>query len=257
MDISYQLDTMIKVDDVCALPAGSCTALAPGRSDYQEGLPRPDCKTGGRLCIDCGHCVADLVLLGAMHQRSMGPTTVKRLTFISFPSGTGCDSISSRGVPFEAISASPSNRTRSCGCWKAVARYAPNGANRQVIRWVVINDPAKVHRMAEMTIDCMKAMKEKAPALYEEAKLEVFVEAWDGGQDRDFAGSAVHPHGLRAKDERTAPPAAMIAIHQIQLAAPGLDRTCLPALSTPPARATRRWSRCLGCRKASSPMLRA
>ena len=34
-----------------------------------------------------------------------------------------------------------------------VARYAPNGANRQVIRWIVVNDPAKVHRIAEMTVD--------------------------------------------------------------------------------------------------------
>ena len=32
----------------------------------------------------------------------------------------------------------------------------------------------------------------------------------------------MYPHGLPPKDERTAPPAAMIAIHQIQLAAPGL-----------------------------------
>ena len=46
-----------------------------------------------------------------------------------------------------------------------VARYAPNGANRQIIRWLVINDPAKVHRLAEMTIDWMKVVKEKNPAL--------------------------------------------------------------------------------------------
>jgi nitroreductase len=26
-----------------------------------------------------------------------------------------------------------------------VARYTPNGANRQAIRWLVINNPAEVH----------------------------------------------------------------------------------------------------------------
>ena len=30
-----------------------------------------------------------------------------------------------------------------------VARWAPDGANRQVIRWLVINEPAEVHRIAE------------------------------------------------------------------------------------------------------------
>ena len=103
-----------------------------------------------------------------------------------------------------------------------VARYAPNGANRQVIQWVVVNDPDKVHRMAEMTIEWMKVVKEKAPALYAEAKLEVFVEAWDGGQDRISRGAPCIIMACAPKDERTAPPAAMIAIHQIQLAAPGL-----------------------------------
>ena len=103
-----------------------------------------------------------------------------------------------------------------------VARYAPNGANRQVIRWFVINDPEKVHQIAEMTIDWMKAVKEKNPALYEEANMEVFVAAWDGGKDRICRGAPCIIMACAPKDERTAPPAAMIAIHQIQLAAPGL-----------------------------------
>ena len=65
----------------------------------------------------------------------------------------------------------------------------PNGANRQVIRWTVINDPAKVHRIAEMTIEWMQAVKEKNPALYEEANLELFVEPWELGQDRISRGA--------------------------------------------------------------------
>jgi nitroreductase len=103
-----------------------------------------------------------------------------------------------------------------------VARWAPNGANRQVIHWIVVNQPAEVQRIAGMTIDWMKAVKEKAPALYEEANLEVFVSAWDGGHDRISRGAPCIIMACAPKDERTAPPAAMIAIHQIQLAAPGL-----------------------------------
>ena len=85
-----------------------------------------------------------------------------------------------------------------------------------------------------MTIDWMKAVKEKNPALYQEAKLELFVEAMGSWSRSHFPGSAVHYHGLAPKDERTAPPAAMIAIHQIQLAAPalGLGTTFTGSINT-------------------------
>jgi nitroreductase len=60
-----------------------------------------------------------------------------------------------------------------------IARFAPNGANRQVIKWIVINDSVKSHQMAKLTIEWMKIVKEKNPALYQEAKLELFVDPWD------------------------------------------------------------------------------
>jgi len=50
----------------------------------------------------------------------------------------------------------------------------------------------------------------------------VFVEAWDGGKDRISRGAPCIIMACAPKDERTAPPAAMIAIAQIQIAAPGL-----------------------------------
>ncbi len=79
-----------------------------------------------------------------------------------------------------------------------VARYAPNGANRQVIRWVVVNDPAKVHRMAEMTIDWMKVVKEKAPAFTRKPTGSV-CRSVGRRPGSHFPGSAMHHHGLRAE----------------------------------------------------------
>ena len=103
-----------------------------------------------------------------------------------------------------------------------VARWAPNGANRQVVRWPVINDPVEVRRIAGMTIDWMKAAKDANPALYQEGRLELFVEPWDAGQDRISRGAPCVIQAYAPKDERTAAPAAMIAIAHVQLAAPAL-----------------------------------
>ena len=100
-----------------------------------------------------------------------------------------------------------------------ISRFAPNGANRQVIHWVVVNDPAQVHSIAKLTIDWMKAVKEKNRALYDEARLELFIDPWDAGEDHISRGAPCIIMATAPKDERTAPPAAMINIHQIQLAA--------------------------------------
>jgi len=66
------------------------------------------------------------------------------------------------------------------------ARFAPWGGNRQgnILRWVVTSDPAQVHRVAQMSIDWMKSVKDVNPAMYKEAKLELFTSAWDEGEDQ-------------------------------------------------------------------------
>jgi nitroreductase/NAD-dependent dihydropyrimidine dehydrogenase PreA subunit len=207
------------VDESLCITCGGCIRACPGGLITKKEFPVP-IENGWDLCIDCGHCVA-ICPTGAMHQRSMGPEDCEEIDIHLIPRWDRVRQylISRRSI--RGYIRKPIEQEKILQLLD-VARYAPNGANRQVIRWVVINDPAKVHRMAEMTIDWMKVVKEKAPALYAEANLEVFVEAWDGGQDRISRGAPCIIMACAPKDERTAPPAAMIAIHQIQLAAPGL-----------------------------------
>jgi nitroreductase/NAD-dependent dihydropyrimidine dehydrogenase PreA subunit len=220
MSTAYTLDAIIKVDENLCIGCGSCVRTCPGGliSPGERG-PVPNANSW-ELCIDCGHCVT-VCPTGAMHQRAMGPQEATPIDIHLIPTWEEARQFLASRRSIRVYVNKPVEKEKILQLLD-VTRFAPSGANRQVVRWVVISDPAKVRRVAQMTVDWMKGVKVANPELYKEAKLALFEEAWDAGHDQISRGAPCLLQAWAPKDERTAAQAATIALAYAQLAAHAL-----------------------------------
>jgi nitroreductase/NAD-dependent dihydropyrimidine dehydrogenase PreA subunit len=122
-----------------------------------------------------------------------------------------------------------------------IIRYAPTGMNGQSVHWLVIQDPAEVHRLSGRVIDWARDMMKTRPDSPLAPVFPLLIRAWENGIDPicHRAPHLVIAHGRR--DQPLGFIDAIIALTHLDLAAPvfGLG-TCWAgfmqiALDTSPA----------------------
>ena len=74
-----------------------------------------------------------------------------------------------------------------------IARYAASGGNGQPVQWLVVHDPKKVRKIAELTIEWMKNLLNTAHPM--SGYVPMLISAWEQGNDVICRGA---PHLLFA-----------------------------------------------------------
>lgn len=210
--------TNIIVDQERCTQCGICTIVCPsGIIDAvnENHLPQVQ-ETNAPRCINCGHCEAfcpsNALLLdlrpdekvplltgaGTISQEDMALYLKKRRSVRHF---------TREPIPKEII---PEILD--------IARYAASGGNGQPVKWLVVHDPEKVRKIAELTIEWMKGLLNTAHPM--SGYIPMLILAWDQGHDVICRGA---PHLLFAhipEENTVASVDAIIALTHVDIAAP-------------------------------------
>jgi nitroreductase/ferredoxin len=163
---------------------GWCVEECPGMLLRLEGLENraTAIRAWDTRCIHCGHCVA-VCPEEAMVLPFLAPEECVEFERTDLPSVDQVETLlrarrSVRGYKPKSVPRETLERLLD------TVRFAPSAMNIQNVNWTVVEGPEKVHHLAGLIIDWMRASLEKAPDQARALGIGNLVEAWDLGHDR-------------------------------------------------------------------------
>lgn len=170
---------------------GICVAECPARViqlSPRDGFPAP-LPEFQKYCLRCGHCVA-LCPEGACRLSWLSPEECLPLRPALQLTDLQAEQFlrQRRSVRvFTDIAVGRSLLERLL----RMASYAPSAKNTQPWHWLVIQQPARVRRLAGLVIDWMRIVAQRDPATAKRKAYPALIAAWDQGIDLICRGA---PH---------------------------------------------------------------
>ena len=101
-----------------------------------------------------------------------------------------------------------------------IVRYAPSAGNGQPVQWIVFNDPDKVSKIAEASMEWMRDISKTDSPLNDMIPLASFVEAWENGMGTILRDAPCLVVAHAPEDNMMAVGDGMIALTHLDLALP-------------------------------------
>ena len=206
------------VDEALCTRCGACSAVCPsaiiGAAD-EDTLPGvPEEKAG--MCVACGHCEAFCPAQAlTLNVRPEEKADVLPGAGTLPPGDLRIYLQKRRSV--RRYTDEPVLRETILAVLDIV-RYAPSGGNGQPVRWIVVHDPEKAWKVAELTVQWMKTLVGSSHPM--SGHVPGLIRAWEAGNDVICRGA---PHLLVAHIPEGNPVAsvdAIIAMAHFDVAAP-------------------------------------
>jgi nitroreductase/NAD-dependent dihydropyrimidine dehydrogenase PreA subunit len=208
----------ILVDQSLCNRCGICSEVCPAsivEPAQPDGVPSVTASSA-ESCLECGHCEAycpsqALALNLHLEDRVFVP---KGAGALAAPALTTY--LQKRRSAREFV-AKPLPKEKIL-LLLDVARYAASAGNGQPVQWLVVYDPARVHKIAQLVAEWMKLLQHSTHPMRD--YVPKFLAAWEAGKDVICRGA---PHLLFAhipSDNPVAMVDAVIALTHVDLAAP-------------------------------------
>ncbi len=197
--------SQITVNQSLCKKDGACVAVCPTRTIAlnAEGFPEEVPEAG---CMLCGHCVAVCPTGALTHSELPDEAFLPASKELPSPALMDGFLISRRSV--REFKKRPVAR-ETLEVLLDVARRAPMASNSQNLHWIVVEDGAKVHDLAQETVNCLQSSG------INPARLE----AWKSGYDFVLRGAPTLVVGCAPADYEWGKPDCAIALTYMELAA--------------------------------------
>lgn len=171
----------IVIDQKKCTKCGICSTVCPISIIDLEDKDSFPTSTKGEVCMNCGHC------LSACPE---GALTLENMSIDQCP-------LVPTEQPLNVEQLNNLYRTRrSIRVFKekpvdrqildkiiSMCRYAPSSHNRQPVHWVVLSGLEKVKRFSAMTIDSLRYLQKKQPALAKQISVDQVIKDYEAGSD--------------------------------------------------------------------------
>ena len=177
-------ESKCKRDGICVSECPASLIQLPGDRGVPEII-----EGGEDACVSCGHCVAVCPQEALSHQRVTLEDAIPIRKDIEINEEQAVQFLRTRRS-IRRYKDKPVEQEKIIRLIEA-ARYAPTGANRQLVEWLVLCDKSKIRKIAGLTIDWLRQILKNPDHVAVNPYLPMVVKAWDAGHDSVLRGAPV------------------------------------------------------------------